>query len=159
MQRERLSLTPEAARAWVAVYPMLTVDHSGAFGAVTARAEAQSMRLALIYALLDGADRVDVLHLRAALAVWDFCQQSARYLFGDVETDPVANRILEALREGERTTTELRDLFRRHISADRLRQALSDLETAGRILKRVEQTSGRSVTYWRRADWRKRHVV
>ena len=35
-----------------------------------ARAEAQTLRLALIYALLDGAREIDLVHIQVALAVW-----------------------------------------------------------------------------------------
>jgi hypothetical protein len=43
----------EARRLWHAVYPELSEGRPGLLGAVTARAEAQVTRLALLYALLD----------------------------------------------------------------------------------------------------------
>ncbi len=67
-------------------------------GAVTARAEAIVMRLAVVYAVLDGRTHIGVEHLRAALAVWQYCEDSARYVFGDALGDPVADELLEALR-------------------------------------------------------------
>ena len=60
------------------VYPALSAEQPGLLGAITARAEAQTMRLALIYALLDGAGEIDRVHIEAALAVWAFCEASAR---------------------------------------------------------------------------------
>ncbi len=53
-----LRMTNSAADHWAAVYPELTQDRPGLLGAATARAEAQTLRLALTYALLDGADRI-----------------------------------------------------------------------------------------------------
>ena len=74
----------EAARElWIKEYLRLSSDVPGLLGAVLSRAEAQVMRLAGIYALLDQSDIVRVEHLQAALAVWDFIEDSARHIFGE----------------------------------------------------------------------------
>jgi hypothetical protein len=36
----------------------------------------------MIYALLDKANQIDVAHLRAAAAVWNYCDASAARIFG-----------------------------------------------------------------------------
>ena len=48
--------------------------HSGLYGAVTSRAEAQVVRLSLIYALLDCSPVIRQEHLLAALALWEYCE-------------------------------------------------------------------------------------
>ena len=55
----RVTMTADAKAKWEAVYPTLSAPQPGLLGAVTARGEAQTVRLALIYALLDrlGAHR------------------------------------------------------------------------------------------------------
>jgi hypothetical protein len=68
----RVEMTDPARSKWAAVYPDLSAGKPGLLGAVIARAEAQTVRLALIYALLDGADKIDLPHLEAALAVWEY---------------------------------------------------------------------------------------
>jgi hypothetical protein len=45
-----LTVTPEARDRWRTIYPQVSVDHPGLFGAATARAEAHVVRLALLYA-------------------------------------------------------------------------------------------------------------
>ena len=66
---------------------------------VCGRADPQSLRLALIYAVLDGSDGViRPVHLKAALAMWQYYEDSARFIFGDSIGDPVADTILHALR-------------------------------------------------------------
>ncbi|MGE0827258.1 MAG: hypothetical protein AB7P18_34690, partial [Candidatus Binatia bacterium] len=61
----------EAARAlWAAVYHDLSEGKPGLLGAMLSRAEAQVLRLSLIYALLDKSSAIRIEHLRAALAVW-----------------------------------------------------------------------------------------
>ena len=69
---------------------------------ILGRAEAQVLRLALVYALLDRSAFIDAPHLLAALACWDYAEASARYIFGDTLGDPVADEILRALRERRR---------------------------------------------------------
>ena len=49
----------------------------GLAGAVTARPEAQALRLSVVYAALDGSSTIKVPHLEAALAVWNYCEASA----------------------------------------------------------------------------------
>ena len=46
---------------------------------LTARAEAHTIRLALLYALLDGQRRIQPQHLHAALALWDYAARSAAW--------------------------------------------------------------------------------
>ena len=55
----RVKMTDEAAKAWAEAYPELSADRPGLLGAVTARAEAQVIRLSLIFALLDSKDQID----------------------------------------------------------------------------------------------------
>ena len=66
-------------------------------------------------------------HLLAALAVWDYCEASARFIFGDALGDPVADEILRALRQaGEEgmTRTAIREnLFQRNMPARRIQRA------------------------------------
>jgi hypothetical protein len=47
---------------------------------MTTRAEAQTRRLACLYALADRASVVELPHLEAGLAVWNYCYQSAEYI-------------------------------------------------------------------------------
>jgi hypothetical protein len=54
---ERLMMTEAANRYWREIYPTLSEGLPGLLGAITDRAEAQTIRLALLYALLDQARR------------------------------------------------------------------------------------------------------
>ena len=51
---------------WREIYSQLSEGRTGLFGAVTARAEAQTMRLACLYALLDSSPIIRFEHLEAA---------------------------------------------------------------------------------------------
>ena len=119
-------------------------------GAVTARSEAIVMRLATVYAVLDARTQIGAEHLNAALAVWKYCADSARYVFGDAVGDPVADELLEALRATPdgMTRTEIRDLFGRHRSGDRITAALRLLSTAGMVQMTTRETGGRPVERW-----------
>src|SRR5437773_2051459 len=79
----------DAARThWKSVYSELSAGRPGLLGAAISRAEAQAMRLALIYALLDCSRAICQEHLRAALALWQYAEASARFIFGDALGDP-----------------------------------------------------------------------
>lgn len=140
-----------ARRLWAAVYPRLSEGSPGLLGAATSRAEAQVLRLAALYAVLDCSAIVRVEHLRAALAVWDYCFASARYIFGDATGDPIADRIREALQSAGAeglTRTQIRDLLGRHASADRIAQALTQLAALGIASRQMVSTEGRSIELW-----------
>ena len=64
------------------------------FGALTARSEAQVMRMAMIYALMDQAKVIRIEHLRAALAMWQYIEDSVRFILGDALGEPMADAIL-----------------------------------------------------------------
>lgn len=141
----------EAARQlWAQVYPELSEGKPGLLGAITARAEAQVLRLSLLYALLDSAQEIDTRHLAAALALWDYCQGSARYIFGDALGNPICDRILEGLQakpEGL-SRTDISQLFARHVSQARLDRALQLLRNTGRAHSETVVTEGRSAEMW-----------
>ena len=143
----------EAREAWGEIYPALSEGKPGLFGSVTARAEAQVLRLSVLYAALDGADSIRLPHLKAALAVWEYTEDSARYIFGDATGDPRADRIYEALcQSGELARTEMSKLFSRHASADRISQALLTLSTAGKARMEMRmEGEGRPTEVWVRA--------
>jgi len=142
----------EAAReVWHAVYPSLSEGKPGLLGAIISRAEAQVMRLAMVYALLDGHENhVARVHLLAALAVWDYCEATARYIFGDALGDPIADEILRALRNTPHglTRTAIRDLFGRHRSGDQVGRALALLLERGLAAMVPEETGGRPAERW-----------
>ena len=68
-----LRRSADADRLWEDQYPCLSESHAGAYGKAVERACPQVMRLALIYALLDGSSVIEPVHLRAGLAVWAYC--------------------------------------------------------------------------------------
>ena len=89
-----IAFDKEAAEIWDVEYrTTLSVDHLGLFGAVVARAEAHVLRLATLYTVLDGFYEIGPKQLRAALAVWRYCEASARYIWGDALGDPFADEI------------------------------------------------------------------
>lgn len=145
---KEIRLDAEARHIWYQVYPELSEGKPGLLGAVTARAEAQVMRLACIYAVLDRSEYVTQAHLHAALAIWDYVEASAEYIFGDAFGDPVADTILRTLRDSSNglTRTGIRDLFGRHVGSDRLDRVIGDLAAKGLTRCETEQTEGRPAT-------------
>ena len=137
-----------ASVIWCKSYPALVAEKRGLWDAVTSRAEAQVLRLSLIYALLDGSDTIDVPHLRAALAIWRYCDESARLIFtpdgGDGEGGTLEARIRQIVRERPGIMrTELRDTISHKIKAAELEGALTWLAGRGEIERRTSTENGR----------------
>ena len=149
----RLTMTSEAASAWEAVYHNLSAERPGLLGAILNRAEAQVIRLAVIYAALDNSQQIEGAHLQAALAVWQYCEDSAVQIFGEALGDDVADTILASLtRAGTAglSRTEISALFARHVSSVRIAQALDLLHRHGKARPATTQTAGRPEERWGR---------
>jgi hypothetical protein len=152
---ERLTMTDVAHQYWNDTYPKLSEGLPGLLGAITDRAEPQTIRLALVYALLDQAPQINVVHLEAALAVWNFCVASARYIFGDLVGNPVADTILRALRSvgaDGMSRTDLSNVFGRNLSTSQLDAALVVLLSADKVRRRSVKGTGRPREMWYAAD-------
>jgi hypothetical protein len=138
---------------WHSVYDRLTEPRPGLLGVVTARAAAQVVRLALVYALLDSSRLVRRNHLEAALAVWNYAELSARQIFGESLGDPWANHILEelrALRPEWMKRTDISDALGRHAPARDLEVAFRTLKRSGLAeTRRDTTTGGRPSELWR----------
>jgi hypothetical protein len=148
-----LPLTDAARARWGEVYPKLSQEAPGLYGAAIARAEAHVVRVALIYALLDRAAVIDRAHIDAALALWGYAARSARWIFGDTLGDPVADDIWQAVKGASQglTRAEIRDLFSRNKGAKAINSGLAALARAGRLRREVRNTSsgrGRPVEAW-----------
>jgi Protein of unknown function (DUF3987) len=136
---------PDARELWAKAYEDFGDGSDGLAGAITARPEAQTLRLSVAYAMLDGSPVITTEHIKAALAVWSYCETSALAIFGDAVGDPIADRLLAALREAPDGLdgTAQSALFGRHASAARLAQARAALEGKGLIVTSSEETGGR----------------
>jgi hypothetical protein len=109
----------------------------------------------LIYALLDCSDVIQLEHLEAALAFWNYSAASARWVFGDSIGDPTADEIWSLARERHDgiTRTEVSNLFSRNKKAREIDRALQALIDAGRLEHATirDRHSGRTLTIWRPA--------
>ena len=144
-QREVL-FDPQAEQLWIAEYTSLSEPQPGLFGFATARAEAQVLRLAMIYALLDQTYRVQPVHLRAALAFWRYCEASAKHILGDFLGEPIADDILRALRQvgsDGMTRSEIYEMLGRNKSSETIGAALALLLKHNKASCRRKPTPGR----------------
>jgi hypothetical protein len=144
-----ITFDPDAFRLWEQAYNgELAIEHSGPYGAVTSRGEPMVARLAMIYALLDNKGIIRPVHMQAALAVWRYCDASARFLFAaEIEIgDPVARTMLERIPPEGIARGELRHKMSHNLKTDAFDRALRVLMAAGAIHIVTERNpQGRSV--------------
>jgi hypothetical protein len=150
-QHRPITFDDAARERWIEVYEQLSSVRPGLAGAATARAEAHTVRLALIYALLDLSERICLEHLEAALALWRYSAASAHWIFGDALGDPTADELRSAAKERPAglTRTEVSELFSRNKKRREIERALGVLEDAGRLRRETRQAErGRSAEVW-----------
>jgi len=150
--RGELTFDPEARERYSHTYEQLSAPQPGMFGAATGRAEAHTIRLALIYALLDTSPQITRPHLGAALALWQYARDSTHWVFGDSLGDPTADDIWALAKERTHgiSRTEVRDLFSRNKKAREIDRALTTLVDAGRLRRTRDhdRTTGRPAEIW-----------
>jgi hypothetical protein len=160
-----IPLSDRAQELWCSVYPDLRLDRPGLDGAMISRRAPIVLRLALIYALLDcplkkvlkgtlevpdlDKFQVEEIHLKAALAVWKYAEESAQMLFHSHTGDKLADKLLRLLANGPMTRNE----FNRHLSykdKTNLGSALELLErmSIARKTKLPQEGAGRPTERW-----------
>ena len=148
-QRE-MERSDQAKKLWHSIYESLSEGKTGLLGALCGRGEAQVTRLAMIYALLDRSGTIMRRHLQAALAIWNYVEESVRYTFGDPVGDATADTILAKLRfepEGL-SRTNISNLFARHRNAAEITRALDQLQKLGLAYVIESKTDGRCEHRW-----------
>jgi hypothetical protein len=151
----RMGRSAGAARLWREVYPRLSRERPGLLGLVTNRAEAQVLRLSIIYALLGEREAIDEVHLRAALALWDYLERSCAWIFGESTGNRDADELWAALRaagEAGMNLTQINKVFSNNKPAADIRRALGLLVDLGLASPGQPATGGRPAENWKVAS-------
>ena len=130
---------PDAEDVWAQQYPVLSEGKPGLCGAITSRAEAQVLRLSMVYALMDCSATIKVSHLQAALAFWDYSEQSVSLIFEDLLGDPNVDRVWDYLKTlGRLSRSMIHNILGRNASTGEVDRIAGVLTTLGRAEWRQE---------------------
>jgi Bifunctional DNA primase/polymerase, N-terminal len=135
---------------WIQNYERLSQGGSRLVDHLTARSEAQAIRVALNYALLDGQQEIGLAHLQAALEIIRYSNDSVKFIFGDATGDPIADTILRSLRNNPEglSRIEINNLFSRNAKASDIATALACLLDHKLATFRRKETGGRPSEIW-----------
>ena len=100
---------------------------------------------------MDEKNTIGVEYLKAALAVWDYADETAKYVFGSATGDPARDSIVAALKGSDRglTRTNISALLGRHVKADHIDRVLADLSSSRLAYCESVETEGRPKEVWR----------
>ena len=156
MERELLVLDAEADQAWDSIYAAVSPQGKGSYRSMTTRGVPNVVRLALVYALLDESKFIQLNHLKAAVEIWRYNEDSVMYLYKGEGQAQMTREMLAA----EKIENELRDkrvlegtsinrLFSSHKEWTRIvPRALALLVEAGKIkVSKGTSEGGRPPTY------------
>lgn len=143
-KRGPMRMSERGLTVWKEVYPELSREHIGLVGCLINRAEAQTLRLALVYALLDGpgADRRRTFAGRAGHV--ELCPGISHVHFRQPGSRPSGREGSGRTPAGAVSATELSRVFHGHVPKERLQPVLQQLEAQRRISISREKTGGRS---------------
>ena len=138
-------LSENANGLWGRVYPDLSESRGGLLGAVLQRGPVLVLRLAMLHAIIDRESEISVYHIETALKIWDYCEKSARYIFGEREVkNPLEQKILTMLEPGPITMTDISNNLGRHEKSEAIRSTLKSLAERNKIAMEPQKTPGRS---------------
>ena len=125
-------LSAAAKKVWIRLYTEIENNHlPGQAGKMTSRAAAHIRRLALIYTLIDKSGVVESRHLQAARKLWNYCEESARYIFNKYTREHLGI-LLFVESKSETTLTAIReDLYHRNKRAGWIRAQVAELAKGG----------------------------
>jgi len=146
--------TPAMGKWEKEIYPYLREDRPGLTGALLARGSSMVLRVALIYYLFDPPSTGDSrgiapVHLDAAMAVWNYCEESVQMLFKTRSGTMLGDKVLTLLANGPMT----KDMMNTHLSPKQkgeINTVLASLEVDGKVVREIEQKVGpgrRAVCY------------
>jgi len=137
----------EAAKTlWRSLY----VDALNSEHPVLTRAAAITLRLSMIYALLDESNVIEDVHLHAAYAVWRYAQQSVLSIFGNGDDDAFESKVCAKVVEQPGVSRkELYDAFGRNTPMKLIDAALHRLEAKRKVYAKKDATTcGRPAERW-----------
>ncbi len=145
----RMARTEAAEAYWAKVYNELGDDDPpGMVGQLVARSEPHTLRLSVLFAVLDRRRVVDVCHIEQAYAWWRYFRASVEYLFAGRSFSPDASKLLGALRDAGRdglSFGEQSGVFGRNRMAGDLAKMRHELTVGGVV---VTDERGRDKRSW-----------
>jgi hypothetical protein len=148
-----LSIGTDACELWEGEYRRLEQEHPGDYGKAVARLSVHCLKVAMLYAALDGSPVIGLPHLKAALSFINYCDCSAFVVFGKgndrlpeeqrneepLDEEPPHARLLNLIKSRPEgiTKTDAHKLFGNHLKSgelDKLFHLLKDfiVEVEGR---------------------------
>lgn len=149
--RGMVKLTTAADALWHDWYPHLRrARPDGPVASILARAAPQTKRLALAYALADGSDVVEEQHLAAALAIWEYTEATAEWMFGlhvdGAAVDALVTYIVGGGATGRTRTQISVEHFQKHKKAAEITAQLGELMKDGQVREAIDKSQpGRPV--------------
>lgn len=145
-----MTFSGAAQELWSHQYERLMSGRIGLWGAATSRAAPQVKRIACLFALLDAKMEVGEGQLLAAIAVWDYCEATARMVFGEGVGNKDLDKLLSAIIENpgisrKQITVNIFGGNKDRASIDGL---LGQLLTSGKAHLKKEPTKGKPIERW-----------
>lgn len=147
------TLSRESRDFWSEWYQHVSQDEFGIIGSVTSRSEAQVMRLALLFSMLDRSDYIEPKHIQAGMNLVNFCNDSVKFIFtspAQLTAGTDAGKLLAALEaaKGKLTQTEVSRVFGGHKSKSELMNLLNELQSMNKVKQIKGQEKDKRIVTW-----------
>lgn len=146
---------------WKYKYPKLSEGMPGVTGSLSARSEAQVMRLSLVLSLLNRKDHIEIDCMNAAFALHEYSKRSLDYIFGRQLGNLLADQILEYLESEPQglTRTQINQRLSRNYQKTSLQSALDLLRESGWAFCKNLSTDGRPIELWKSIKYAEQYEI
>jgi hypothetical protein len=119
-----------------------SATRGGMLGDILARSIPTVLRLSMIYAALDKSKKINVAHLKAAQALWDYSVASACWIFGNRSgnwrSDAIVTQLRKVSPRGLTRTQIAEQVFSKKGSKSQFDEALSVLVQHKEVVKQIK---------------------
>lgn len=143
----------DAQKIWNDYYNAINHSDCSIVGTLTAREEPQVRRLAMIIALFNGKNEIDVSSLDFAIAIYKYTIKTLREIYGDTTGDPLTDKIYDLLKSSPDGLSRsfLSDSLSRNYPKSNLDRSLRLLVSQQLIRQAKQSTNGRPLEIYKLA--------
>lgn len=143
---QKIDFDNESEKYWIQLYNNLSNNDSSIVGTLTARQEAQIRRLAMIIALFNGKNVIDIDSLVFAEEIFEYSIKTLREIYGNSTGDTLTDKIIDLLKasQGGISRSNLSEKLHKNYPKGSLDRSLNILKMQNLVRSESQQNpSGR----------------
>lgn len=148
--RKAMDFSNDAKSHWAEFYNGISDSDDSVVGTLTARQEAQVRRLAMIIALINGKNEIELDSLLYGLDIFEASIRTLEEIYGNSTGNEITDKICVKLSIHPHglSKTQIHNSFSNNYSKELIDRSLNSLKSKGKAESKFIETGGRPVETW-----------